>query len=139
MGMADEPLVQIVFDGSTTGEFDDAMTKRRFAKLFKVDPTRVEKLFSGKPQIIKKNITESTAMEMAFKIAEVGCECSIEPMPDENDISLQPGFVERRKIRNRRIKFRRGPRPGAIVPDRRFNNGRRKHDPPAGVDIYQMT
>ncbi len=136
--MTTDVLVQIVFDGAMTGEFDLETTKKRFAKLFKVQPARLEKLFSGVPQIIKRNITEPAAMELAFKIAEAGCECAIEQMPDENDLSLQSGFVERRRIRNRRTKYRRGPRAGAIVPDRRFNNGRRKFDPAAGEDIYKI-
>jgi hypothetical protein len=134
--MANEPLVKIIFDGTMTGEYDEATTKRRFQALFRLQKDHIQRLFSGKTYTIKKNLTESAAMDIAIKIAEAGCECAIEPMPDENDLSLQPGFVERRRLGNRRIKFRRGPRAGAIVPDRRSNNGRRKTDPHADADIY---
>jgi hypothetical protein len=134
--VADDVQLQIIFDGSLTGEFDLATTKHRFANMFNLPAGRIDNLFTGNPQIIKLNLSESAAMKLAFKIAEIGCECVIEPMPDENDLSLQPGFVERRKISNRRQQFRRGPRAGAIIPDRRSNNGRRKTDPEAGVDIY---
>lgn len=138
LSMSEEPLVKITFDGSMTGEFDEATTKKRFQALFRLQKNQVERLFSGKSYTIKKNLTEPAAMDMAIKIANAGCECVIEPMPDENDLSLQEGFVERRRIGNRRLKFRRGPRAGAIVPDRRTNNGRRKTDPHADEDIYAL-
>ena len=130
--------MKIVFDGTLTGEYDDVTTKKRFQKLFRLKDEQVARLFSGTEFTIKSNLTEAVAMEMAFKIADAGCECAIEPMPDDNDISLQPGFVEQRKLGNRRLKFRRGPRPGAIIPDRRHNNGRRKTDPDPDQNIYAL-
>ena len=90
-----EPLVKIVFDGTLTGEYDEETTKKRFQALFRLQKSQITKLFSGKSYTIKSNLTEAAAMDLAFKIADVGCECSIEPMPDENDISQQPGFVGR--------------------------------------------
>ena len=134
--MSEEQLVKIIFDGTLTGEFDENTTKQRFQALFRLKENQITRLFNGKSHTIKSNLTEPAAMEMAFRIAEIGCECAIEPMPDENDISLQPGFVERRRMGNRRVKFRRGPRAGAIVPDRRNNNGRRKTDPNPDENIY---
>ncbi|MEX2488061.1 MAG: hypothetical protein WD356_00880 [Pseudomonadales bacterium] len=126
--MSDQQRYRVVFSGVLTGEYDLDTTKRRFAKLFHQDVAKVEKLFTGKEFILKDDIEEDRAMTYAMKIAEAGCECYIEAVPDPNDISQQPGFVERRKNGERRQRFRRGPRPGAIIPDRRNNNGRRKAD-----------
>lgn len=125
--MSDEALFQITFAGAITGEFDLPTTKQQFRKLFKLTPQKLERLFLGNEVTIKSNITESTAMSFAIKIAEAGCECSIEPMPDENDLTTDPNFVNRRTGGERRVRFRRGPRPGAIVPDRRLT-ARRKTD-----------
>ena len=136
--MSTEQLVKIVFDGTLTGEYDEVTTKKRFQALFRLQKSQIDRLFSGNTYTIKSNLTEDAAMDYAFKIADAGCECAIEPMPDDNDLSLQPGFVERRRIGNRRVKFRRGPRAGAIVPDRRSNNGRRKTDPGPDEDIYSL-
>lgn len=122
--MSDELKYRIVFDGTLTGEFDLETTKRRFGKLFKLDARKTEALFSGKEQIIKDNITEDVAMKFAIKIAEAGCECYIESVaPRDPDV---PDTGERRKS-ERRLRWRRGPRPGAIVPDRRLDI-RRKND-----------
>lgn len=126
--MNDQPLYRVVFNGVLTGEYDLEATKQRFAKRFHLDRSKVDKLFTGKDFVLKANVEENVAMTFAMKIAEIGCECYIESVPAPDDISQQPGFVERRSGEERRVRFRRGPRPGAIVPDRRHNNGRRKED-----------
>lgn len=125
--MSEEVLFRVVFNGNTTGEFDLETTKQKFQKLFRIDAKRVERIFASKEIILKDKITESVAMNYAIRLAEIGCECYIEDVPSDDDISRQPGFVERRRG-ERRVRFRRGPRPGAIVPDRRLNPGRRKSD-----------
>ncbi len=125
--MSDQKNYRVVFAGDLTGEYDLESTRRRFGKVFKLDETKVKRLFSGAEYTIKSELTESQAMEFAMKLAEIGCECWIDLMPDPDDISQQPGFVERRKG-HRRIQFRRGPRAGAIVPDRRLLLSRRKID-----------
>ena len=120
--------LQIIFSGTITGEYDLDTSKLRFKKLFNIPEKRVDKLFSGKDFVIKSGISEDQAMKFAIKIADAGCECAIEEMPDENDPTLDPNFVERRKSGERRVRTRRPPRAGAIVPDRRQNNGRRRAD-----------
>ncbi len=127
MQTSDQQLFRVAFKGLLTGEYDLESTKKRLARLFRLDTSKIDKLFSGKEWILKNNVEEKVALQYAIKIAEAGCECYIEAVPDENDISQQPGFVERRKG-ERRVRHRRGPRPGAIIPDRRINPGRRRED-----------
>ena len=118
-----EDLYQVVFAGNITGDFSRERTKQRFSKAFKLPMPRVERIFSGAEITLKKNMTEDKAMDFAVKLAEIGCETYIEMMATEEAL----GFEERRKT-IRRIRFRRGPRPGAIVPDRRLLASRRKAD-----------
>lgn len=117
-----EELFRVVFDASLTGEFDEATTKKRFGKLFHLDTQRVDSLFSGKEYVIKNNVSESLAMEFMIKVSEAGCECSVQKMPDENE----PDYDEKRKAGERRLRYRRPPRAGAIVPDRRLQIRRQK-------------
>ncbi len=77
---------------------------------------------NGNEITLKRDLTEDAAMDFAVKLAEIGCETYIESMPSEED-----NYEERRKT-IRRIRFRRGPRPGAIVPDRRLLASRRATD-----------
>ena len=103
--MSDEGDYRVVFNGVPTGEYDLPTTKARFTKAFKLDTKRTECLFTGKDYVIETGISEQTAMEYAIKLAEIGCECYFERV------------VERRKS-IRRLRYRRDPRPGAVVPDR---------------------
>jgi len=125
--MAENNNYRVVFAGDLTGEYEPDVTKRRFGKVFRLEAGKVKRLFSGVEYTIKGELTEPQAMDFAMKLAEIGCECWIDLMPDPDDISRQPGFVERRKG-HRRIQYRRGPRAGAIVPDRRLLLSRRKID-----------
>lgn len=125
--MDDEALYRVVFSGLITEEYDLKTTKRRFAKVFRQDAKRTQLLFSGKEHAIKSNVTEQVATDFAIKLMEIGCECYVELMPLADDISQQPGFVERR-LAVRRRQYRRDPRPGSIVPDRRLLLSRRRVD-----------
>ena len=124
--MRRENPVCLVFRGDTTGKYDLNSSKKRFKQLFKLVDTQVERLFTGKEMVIKTNITEDIARKLAARIADAGCRCSIEPVPDEKNSTLRPGFIERRK-KGRRTRFRRLARPDSIVPDRRLKC-RRKTD-----------
>ncbi|MBQ76465.1 MAG: hypothetical protein CMQ20_15780 [Gammaproteobacteria bacterium] len=117
-----EDLFRVVFDGSLTGEFDSATAKKRFGKLFHLATQRVDLLFSGREFVIKNNITEEKAMEFMIKVSEAGCECYVQEMPDENE----PDYDELRTKGERRLRYRRPPRTGAMVPDRRMQIRRKK-------------
>ncbi|MDP7674780.1 MAG: hypothetical protein QGI31_08125 [Dehalococcoidia bacterium] len=90
-------------------------------------PKKTERLFSGNDYVIKSSVTEEAATDFTIKLLEIGCECSMDLMPFEGDISRQPDFVERRTS-DRRRRFRRGPRPGAVIPDRRLKPSNRRID-----------
>ena len=117
-----EDLYRVVFAGNITGDFSLDRTKDRFGKAFRLSEDKVERIFNGKEITLKRNLSEEGAMDFAVKLAEIGCETYIELMPTEGE-----NFEERRKT-IRRIRFRRGPRPGAIVPDRRLLPSRRASD-----------
>jgi hypothetical protein len=110
-----QPLFRVVFDGSLTGDFEVAIAKKRFARLFHLDAKKTEKFFSGKNFVIKNNIPEEDAMIFMIKVLEAGCECSLQEITDEDDLD----YDEKRAIEERRIRFRRSPRAGARTMDRR--------------------
>lgn len=107
---------QVLFDGTTTGEYSLEVTKERFAKLFKLDRRKVDTLFSGKEFVIKEKLTEEAAINFAIKVAEAGCECQIVSMAGT---PANVPITGERRMGERRVRWRRGPRPGAIVSDRR--------------------
>ncbi len=123
--MDDEELYQVVFSGRLTDEYDLTTTKRRFAKAFRLDAEKTDRLFSGKARAIKSNVSDQTATDFAIKLMEIGCECYVELMPPSSE---QPGLDEQRKAVRRRYN-RRGSRPGAVV--------RRRLPSRRGLDMIQ--
>ena len=128
-----EEIFRVAFSGVTTGEYNLATTKVRFQKLFRLAPEKVERLFSGKKYILKDQVVEEVAIKFAIRIAEAGCECYIEFL-SEDAIAFGTRKFEERRRGERRVQFRRGPRQGAEVPDRRILIGRRRTDQPIAVE-----
>jgi hypothetical protein len=112
----DEPKFRVVFNGTLTGEFDQAVTCRRLAKLFRLDESRAQTLFSGRECVIRTDLTEAKAMTYLIRMAEAGAESYVQEVLDVNT----PDYVEKRTDFERRQRYRRDPRAGAIVPDRRL-------------------
>lgn len=125
-----EVYYQIVFAGELQEGFDQATTKELFAKLMNLKGNAVDRFFTGKEFILKKGLDEAAAMKYAMAVAKTGCACIIELTPDENDISLQPSFVERRKSdrRTNRVARRVVTLKGARTVSRRKTRGRRRAD-----------
>ncbi len=126
-------IFRVAFRGVTTGEYDLANTKAGFQKLFRLTPDKVERLFSGKEFIIKDKVSEEVAMNFAIRLAEAGCECYVEVLSADALAFGGAGFKERRQTKSR-VQFRRGPRQGAMIPDRRVVVGRRRADRPIPVE-----
>jgi hypothetical protein len=130
--MEEEVRYQIIFSGTISEEYDLITTKKRFAKFFKLNLKKTERLFTGKDHVLKTNISEAEAMKFAIAMANIGCECYMESLPHDDDISHQPGFVERRVSSERRISRprRKTLRTASINPDRRKIHRQRKTDNP---------
>jgi hypothetical protein len=125
-----EDTFRVIFNGTITEEYDLVTTIKRFAKYFRISQKKAKLLFSGSEQVIKTGLTEEDAMKLAMAIATIGCECVIEQVPEDPDLSKRPGFVEQRSGEDRRqMKSRRKVvRGSSSKPDRRQNNGRRHSD-----------
>ncbi len=113
-----EKLYQVLFDARTTGKYDLDTTKGRFSKLFALKKPVVEKLFSGEELVIRKDLPEDDAREFSEKIAQAGGKSFVDRMPDGEDSPGNTG--DARRSGERRIRYRRDSRPGAMVEDRRI-------------------
>lgn len=77
-----ESLYNIVFRGELVGGADPAVVKENLAKVFKMDAGRVEKLFSGKAVVLKKNADKATAMKFRAVMKKAGAQCEMRPLED---------------------------------------------------------
>ena len=69
--MADSDY-KIVFAGQLVEGADPAEVRSNFAKLFKIEAARVEKLFSGNPVVIKKGFDEANARKYQAVLQKAG-------------------------------------------------------------------
>jgi hypothetical protein len=125
--MTDSQLFRVTFSGVLTGEYDLAQTQNRFSRLFRIPSEKVKQLFSGKEYTLKNKVSEAVAMKFAIRLAETGCESVIEKI-SEFEYRNKTGQIQERRAAQRRIRFRRAPRKGALIPDRRLLASRRQED-----------
>ena len=62
----------IIFRGEIAEGKDIGEVKKNLASLFKVNDEKIEKLFSGRPVNIKKNVEQSTALKYKAAIEKAG-------------------------------------------------------------------
>lgn len=81
--MADQARYNIVFRGELVSGADPDQVRRNLAQLFKMELERVEKLFAGKPVVLKKEADQATAMKMRAALKKAGAECEMKPVGGE--------------------------------------------------------
>lgn len=115
------PRFRVIFAGKLNGKVDKKTARSDFSGLFKLKDQDVARLFSGKSFVIKQDVDQATAEKLQADLQSIGCESDIQPVSNS-------GYKgeEKRKQGERRTKFRRAPRPGAITPDRRLGIQRKK-------------
>lgn len=121
----------VTFHGEVIQGWDPDEVKANMAILFRLNPNnqqhaqKLKLLFSGRPMVIKKGISESTAQTYVDAISKAGGEVRIKA---ENEI---PTDVDERRftLRRKQGDRRASRRTSAILPDRRHNKGRRDNDP----------
>jgi hypothetical protein len=112
-------LYQVVVSGVLTQEYEAPEAVERLGKAFRLDSRRAARLMDGNEHVVKRNIDESTAMQLMIKILDCGFESYVQELHDV------PAYEEKRRRGERRLKTRRPPRLGAIQPDRRLKDRRR--------------
>lgn len=66
------PRFNIYFDGSVAAGQDPRAVRERLARLFKADEATLDRLFSGRPQLIKRNCDEATARRFKQAMEKAG-------------------------------------------------------------------
>lgn len=74
---------RIVFNGNIADGRDPDNVRRDFIRLFKIDQTRVEDYFSGKPIVLKKGLDHETASRLMKAMEHAGILCILENSTEE--------------------------------------------------------
>lgn len=78
---------KILFEGQIQPDFDESEVRESLSKLFKADETRMNRLFSGKPYALRKDISEKEARKYEQAILKAGGSCRIVSMDGEQELT----------------------------------------------------
>lgn len=65
-------LFDIYFTGKLVEGIDPEQAKQHFSQLFKTEPSQIEKLFNGKPQLLKRGCSKSEAIKYKAALHKAG-------------------------------------------------------------------
>ena len=82
---------QLVFNGTVADGHNLNEVKRNLASLFKIDETKIEKLFSSLPIVVKRNVDYDGAIKAQRVLRKAGAICQVE----EAIQNIQPPVMEK--------------------------------------------
>ena len=77
-GGMDQPTYRIIFNGTIAAGQVPADVRKRLSQIFKLDKDHVEQLLSGSRLILKRNLSQETALKYKQVFDQSGAVCSIE-------------------------------------------------------------
>lgn len=114
---------EVVYIDKFTDMVEAAIVKDNLQKTFGLKPDHLQKLASGKPVVIKKQVNFDEANRYKAAVDSAGGVAWVQELGPDGE------HVERRQSGRRQLKDRRAVfRASAILPDRRQNCGRRSTD-----------
>lgn len=67
-----QPLFDVIFTGQLVDDCNPELAQNNLAQLFKTTPDKVAKVFSGKPQAIKRGLDKAAAMKYKAALHQAG-------------------------------------------------------------------
>jgi uncharacterized protein YbjQ (UPF0145 family) len=77
----------IVFEGETVPGKEVDAVKKALMNILKVDEEGIDRLFSGKRMLIRKNVEAATAKKFRKAFEDIGAVCNLEPVKVSGDVS----------------------------------------------------
>ena len=115
---------QIVFTGELVNGHDSDAVKSRLAEMFKLDPESIDRIFCGKPVVVKRSLDPEAALVYLNAFTRAGAVARMEFMPAAR---AESSIAERRKGERRGTSDRRNRlRDESLMPDRRSGEDRRQ-------------
>jgi hypothetical protein len=86
-----EPLFDVCYAGELLEGQDLQSVRLKLQKLFNANPETLDKLFSGKPQILKRRCDEATALKYQEAMAKAGAMALIRPANNPKPTAIPKG------------------------------------------------
>lgn len=74
-----EPLLDIYFTGRLHSGVTAEQAREHLARLFRTEPERLEHLFSGKPQLVKRGVDQAMADRYREALRQAGMQVAVRP------------------------------------------------------------
>ena len=127
MSIASSQLYRIVFNGEVNRGHDITRVKRNLSVLFRTEVEIIDRLFNGRPVVLKQGLEAEVAIRFLSAMSEAGAVSRMEPMSAAAKVTT--GFIERLEAERRREADRRNRlRHESLMPDRRTTHDRRELD-----------
>lgn len=95
---------RVIFQGQLISGSDPDEVKRRLSRLFKAEPASIERLFSDRPVVLKKGITQAQAEKMRQILSQCGAIVIVEQQPSTAPhTNSKPQPIEDRRAQAQRI------------------------------------
>lgn len=95
----EQDYFKILFKGEIIDGYDLQNVKQQIAKIFKLDSTTLNKLFSKKLIIVKKNVTYQTALKYKNTFIRTGAKCYLKKIKSESqNLSEKPEFSQLKNL-----------------------------------------
>ncbi len=85
--------VRIVFRGEIIAGEAEAAVKQRAAQLFKASPEQIERIFSGRPVVLRKDLSAEEGARYRERLEKAGIRVYVEEMKEKNVASPSSGHA----------------------------------------------
>ena len=75
-------LYNVIFEGKVVPGKDPESVKKAMMDLLKMDSEGIERIFSGRPILLKNGVSASTAEKYKKAIEAAGAVCNVKPMAE---------------------------------------------------------
>jgi hypothetical protein len=106
-----EPRFDLSYEGLILTDADPDVVRSRIGQIFKLNDKGVERLFTGKPVIVKRDVDRDTAMHFERVFARAGAVLTTK-LVEPAGLDAEPGSVEVAPVEARDSKFRADPAQG---------------------------
>ena len=107
------PSYHVIFNGQLRAGFEAPQVKQALAERMKLSSEKVERLFSGKPQVIKRTASAAEAKKLVALLASLGAIARIHSEKGAGGGKKQAEAVA--KPAERLPRFSPYPRGGALI------------------------
>ena len=86
----DDSFYKLIFEGETLPGFKERQVRKNLKELLNADRAKLKRLFSGKPIIIRKNLTASEIRPYERAMMKAGAHCRIISMTSDEELPPTP-------------------------------------------------